>query len=94
MSKKNVGIVLDKEFYSDIRVRKEADILAKNGFNVFVLCYGFKNYDYSKIRSVEVTNIKLNKKVKNILFFSFSKISHLRVSMVKENTSIYSKKFH
>ena len=34
MSKKNVGIVLDKEFYSDIRVRKEADILVKNGFNV------------------------------------------------------------
>ena len=29
MSKKNVGIVLDKEFYSDIRVRKEADILVK-----------------------------------------------------------------
>ena len=26
---KNVGIVLDKEFYSDIRVRKEADILVK-----------------------------------------------------------------
>ena len=37
----------------DIRVRKEADILAKNGFNVFVLCYGFKNYDYSKIRSLK-----------------------------------------
>ena len=70
MSKKNVSIVLDKEFYSDIRVRKEADILAKNGFNVFVLCYGFKNYDYSKIRSVEVTNIKLNKS-KNIFIFLF-----------------------
>ena len=49
MSKKNVGIVLDKEFYSDIRVRKEADILVKNGFNVFVLCYSFKNYNYSKL---------------------------------------------
>lgn len=75
MSKKNVGIVLDKEFYSDIRVRKEADILVKNGFNVFVLCYRFKNYDYSnKVQPIEVTSIKQSKKVKNILFFLFQRL--------------------
>ena len=74
MSKKNVGIVLDKEFYSDIRVRKEADILVKNGFNVFVLCYRFKNYNYSKVQPIEVTSIKLSKKVKNILFFLFQRL--------------------
>tara|TARA_A200000113_G_scaffold155710_1_gene140431 strand:+ start:1345 stop:2541 length:1197 start_codon:yes stop_codon:yes gene_type:complete len=74
MSKKNVGIVLDKEFYSDIRVRKEADILVRNGFNVFVLCYSFKNYDYSKVHPIEVTSIKLSKKLKNILFFLFQRL--------------------
>ena len=74
MSKKNVGIVLDKEFYSDIRVRKEADILVKNGFNVFVLCYSFKNYNYSKLQPIEVTSIKQSKKVKNILFFLFQRL--------------------
>ena len=74
MSKKNVGIVLDKEFYSDIRVRKEADFLVKNGFNVFVLCYSFKNYNYSKLQPIEVTSIKQSKKVKNILFFLFQRL--------------------
>ena len=74
MSKKNVGIVLDKEFYSDIRVRKEAEILVKNGFNVFVLCYSFKNYNYSIVKPIEVTSIKQSKKVKNILFFLFQRL--------------------
>ena len=74
MSKKNVGIVLDKEFYSDIRVRKEADILVKNGFNVFVLCYSFKNYNYSEVQPIKVTSIKQSKKVKNILFFLFQRL--------------------
>ena len=60
MSKKNVGIVLDKEFYSDTRVRKEADILVKNGFNVFVLCYSFKNYDYSKVQPHSLAVCKLS----------------------------------
>ena len=74
MSKKNVGIVLDKELYYDVRVRKEADILVKNGFNVFVLCYGFKNYDYGKIHPIKVTSIKLSKKIKDILFFLFQRL--------------------
>ena len=74
MTKKNVGIVLDKEFYSDIRVRKEAEILVKNGFNVFVLCYSFKNYNYSIVKPIEVTSIKQSKKVKNILFFLFQRL--------------------
>ena len=92
MSKKNVGIVLDKEFYSDIRVRKEADILVKNGFNVFVLCFSFKNYDYRNIQPIEVTSIKLSKKLKNILFFLFQEYPYTSTYGLKIRQFV--RKFH
>ena len=74
MINKNVGIILDKDFYSDIRVNKEADILINNGFNVFVLCYNFTDYDYSSSKHIKVTVFKLSKKIRNILFFLFQRL--------------------
>ena len=71
MSKKNVGIVLDKEFYSDIRVRKEADILAKMVLMYLYCAIVSKITTIAILLPIEVTSIKQSKKVKNILFFFF-----------------------
>ncbi len=71
---KNIGIVVDNDFNSDIRVQKEVDILKKNGYNINVLCFSFNNKDYDLIEGVRVHRIKINKKLKDVLFFLFNRI--------------------
>lgn len=44
---KSVGIVVDNDFNNDIRVRREVEILKKNGFEVSVLCFGFDKKNIS-----------------------------------------------
>lgn len=39
----NIGMLLDKEFYGDLRVENEVQALATAGFNVFVFCFSFNN---------------------------------------------------
>ena len=36
----NVGVVIDNNFDSDIRVKKEVSLLKKNGFKVYILALG------------------------------------------------------
>ena len=66
----NVGIVLDNEFNNDIRVRKEVDILKKNGYNVFVLCYGLSGKKYPELEGVHIERIWIQKKVKDFIFLA------------------------
>lgn len=70
----NIGIVVDNEFNSDIRVRKEAKILQEAGYNVFVLCFGFNNKIYEDIAGVQTDRIYIKKKTKDIIFFLFNSI--------------------
>ena len=67
---KNIGVVVDNEFDNDIRVVTECKILKQNGFNVFVLCLGYNNIVYSDDRTdgIQIQRVKLNRKIKNILF--------------------------
>ncbi|MCL2063244.1 MAG: glycosyltransferase [Candidatus Cloacimonetes bacterium] len=71
--KKNIGIVVDNDFYNDIRVTNQAKILAEK-YNVFVLCFEFKTTVSGRIDpsstnlDINVSKIKIHKKIKNILF--------------------------
>ncbi len=71
---KNIGIVVDNEFDHDIRVRREAEILKRNGYNVFVLCFAYDKRTYSSIQGVNVHRIKIKKRIKDILFFFMNRI--------------------
>lgn len=71
---KNVGIIVDNDFNSDIRVRKEVEILKKTGLNIFVLCFAFDNKTYTSIQGVKVHRINIKKKTKDILFFIYNRI--------------------
>jgi len=65
-----IGVVVDNEYTNDIRVTNECKILSQNGHQVHVLCFNFGSYidDYTKTEGITIHRIKINKKVKNILF--------------------------
>ncbi len=66
---KNIGIIVDNEFDTDIRVQKEVEILKKNGWNIFVLCFAFDNKEYPSYEDLNVIRISISRKKKNGLFF-------------------------
>jgi glycosyltransferase involved in cell wall biosynthesis len=62
-------MVVDNEFYGDSRVDNEARLLVRNGFKVIVICFTFgKLPTFQKINEIEIQRVKINKKIKNILF--------------------------
>lgn len=64
-----IAMVVDNEFYGDIRVYNEARVLTKNGFKVKVFCFSFGQREYyQEIDGIEVHRIRINRKLKNILF--------------------------
>ena len=66
---KNIGVVLDSELYGDARVINECKILTDNGFNVFILCFNYGNYNEEEILyGFQISRIKINQKLRNILF--------------------------
>ena len=71
---KNVGIIVDNELNSDIRVTKELEILKESGFNVSVLCFAYDKKKYHPIDKINVQRINIKKRTKEILFFLFNRI--------------------
>lgn len=69
----NIGVVVDNDFNSDVRVRKEVSILQKEGFNVHVLCFAFDKKTYSDIEGIKIQRIKMKKRIKNVIFFFFNR---------------------
>jgi glycosyltransferase involved in cell wall biosynthesis len=65
----NIGVVVDNELNDDKRVLRETEILKEAGHRIFVLCYSFDNKKYNRIEGINVTRIRISKKLKNILFF-------------------------
>jgi glycosyltransferase involved in cell wall biosynthesis len=65
---KNVGIIVDNEFNSDIRVRKEIEILKNNGFSIHVLCFAFDSKQYPEEKNINIVRIPLKRSLKNLLF--------------------------
>lgn len=66
--KLNIGIVVDNEFNNDIRVRKEVNVLSKQKYNIFVLCFGFDNKEYEDIEGISINRIYIKRKYKDIFF--------------------------
>jgi glycosyltransferase involved in cell wall biosynthesis len=71
----NIGIIIDNEFNFDIRVRKEVGILKKHGHKFYVLCYAFDDKVYPEVEGINITRIKLKKRIKDILFFLLNRLS-------------------
>ena len=64
-----IGVVVDNDFDSDIRVKKEVSLLRKNGYEVFVLAFG----DETK-KDQKEERIFLSKRLRNILFVLMNRL--------------------
>ncbi|MCX6328083.1 MAG: glycosyltransferase family 4 protein [Bacteroidia bacterium] len=64
-----IGVVVDNEANYDKRVLREIEILKGNGYEIFLLCFGFNQKACSPIDGIKITRIRINKKIKDILFF-------------------------
>ena len=69
-----IGIVVDNELNNDIRVLREIGLLKEQGFEIFVLCFGFVTTYKDPVEQIHITRINIPKKVKDILFFMFNTI--------------------
>ena len=69
-----IGIVVDNELNHDIRVLREIGILKEQGFEIFVLCFGFFKTYKDPVNQIQVTRINIPKKFRDILFFSLNTI--------------------
>lgn len=65
----NIGVIVDNEYNNDKRVEREADILKRAGHSVYVLCFGFGAKVYDGQEGIEISRIRINRKLKDILFF-------------------------
>ncbi|MCK5028591.1 MAG: glycosyltransferase family 4 protein [Bacteroidales bacterium] len=65
----NIGIVVDNEFNTDIRVVNECRSLLENGFNIFVLCFNYGQHkNLEMVHGCQVIRIPVKRKIRNILF--------------------------
>jgi glycosyltransferase involved in cell wall biosynthesis len=69
-----IGIVVDNELNNDIRVLREIAILRDQGYEIFVICYGFRKIYNSPLNQINITRINIRKKLKDILFFILNTI--------------------
>lgn len=69
-----IGIVVDNELNSDIRVLREIGILEEEGYEIYILCFEyFKTYP-EPVKNLRIARIKLPAKLKDILFFLLNTI--------------------
>lgn len=69
-----VGIVVDNELNGDIRVLREIGILKEQGFDIYVLCYGFLKTYKEPVGQINITRINIPRKLRDILFFLLNTI--------------------
>jgi len=69
-----IGIVVDNELNNDIRVLREIGILKEQGFEIFVLCFGFFKTYTEPVSKINITRINISRKLKDILFFLLNTI--------------------
>lgn len=70
----NIGVVVDNDFNTDVRVRKEISILQRAGYNVNILCFAFDKKKYSDVEGVKIQRIKMKRRIKDVIFFLFNRI--------------------
>jgi glycosyltransferase involved in cell wall biosynthesis len=69
-----IGIVVDNELNSDIRVLREIGILEEEGYEIYILCFGFFKTYPEPGKNLRITRINLPLKLKDILFFLLNTI--------------------
>src|ERR1035437_4970305 len=69
-----IGIVVDNELNSDVRVLREIGILKEQGFEIFVLCFGFRKTYSNPLPGISITRITIPRKIKDLLFFPLTTI--------------------
>lgn len=63
------GVIVDNELNDDKRVLREIEILKNAGYEIYVLCFGFGNKTCNSIEGLDISRIRMSKKIKDILFF-------------------------
>jgi glycosyltransferase involved in cell wall biosynthesis len=63
-----IGVVVDNDLNGDIRVLREIRLLRNEGHDIFVLCFAYRK-KYPDIEGINICRIKLERRLKNILFF-------------------------
>ncbi len=75
-----IGVVVDNEFDHDHRVQKEIRLLINEGHSISVLCFDFnKKPTYKTYKDIDVTRIKLPKKLKDLLVLLSTNFSFYRL---------------
>ena len=58
-----IGMLLDKEFYGDMRVENEVRLLAENGFDIYVYCFTFDGiYREEDYYGAKIINLPVSRK--------------------------------
>jgi len=70
----NIGVVVDNELNNDVRVLREIAILREQGFDIFVLCYGFRKIYETPIDKIKITRFNIHRKLRDVLFFILNTI--------------------
>ena len=70
--RKKCGIVVDNDLVNDIRVLREIDILNRSGYEINALCFAFKKEYDDSLSQINVSRIRIRKKIKDILFFTLN----------------------
>jgi glycosyltransferase involved in cell wall biosynthesis len=82
-----IGIVVDNDLNGDIRVLREIRILKNEGYDIFVLCFAYKDQYTLPIEGINISRIRINRRSKNFLFFllnSFPAYEWLWTKWIKE----------
>lgn len=64
-----IGVIVDNQLNGDIRVLREAGILKKEGHEIFVLCFDFSGNSKNPVSGINISRIRIPRKLKDILFF-------------------------
>lgn len=64
-----IGMVVDNEYHSDVRVKREVRLLKELGYTLYVLCLTFDRHYSYKEDDAEIVSIYLPRKLKDVLYF-------------------------
>lgn len=90
----NIGMLLDKEFYGDLRVENEVQALRSAGYNVCVYCFAFNNSfkedDYYGARIVQIpVSKKIIYKLRGLTNTIFNFYPKYLVKLIKKYLEVH-----
>jgi len=77
----NIGVVVDNEFYNDIRVNNECNIISTK-HNLSILCYDFGSSE-KKDSPYFITKIPIKQKYANIMFAVMNTVDYFSIFWAK-----------